>query len=118
MVEKYKILEVGNVYFPLMDRLKEFIVEDTITVVLGQEESKRIIEFRERCKDINSSYHVFMAFRELWNTLQKDKKLMKKKVWLCPTLIDFDGDFVVCTVDVLKPIKNKTKRFKKGSTYK
>jgi len=105
MSQIFKILETGNVYLPLKDIGKAFIVKDTITFPLSK--SKEIIKITET----DNLLFLNMIFRYFWEDIKKDKKFLKenKDCWLCPSRIEnFMGQLEV-TFDILKPVRKRSK---------
>jgi len=123
----FGVMQVGNIYWPLMDMGKKFIVEDTLDFELSKEDSKELLKlFKLGEKEdvgLMINHLLFLkCLNKLWEEVQKDKELMKRKVYLCPIYMDSFGENLHFCVDVLKPlrwyhkflIKRKTTSFIKG----
>lgn len=108
MKHTFKILDVGNFYFPLRDMGKKFIVEDTITFSL--EMPKDMITFGKKHPQMVLDLLYSEYPRMLWNEIKKDKKFLKKykNYWLCPCHISSFKENIDFHVDILKPVKGGT----------
>jgi hypothetical protein len=107
MVQTFKILETGNVYFPLRDIGKKFTVIQTITFEIDAS------KFVDDLKKLGiGQIWINEIYRQLWKQISEDKKFIRdyRDCWLCPIRIDnFMGKWQ-CIVDVLKPVRKRWKK--------
>ncbi|MFH1275816.1 MAG: hypothetical protein ABIH82_01785 [Candidatus Woesearchaeota archaeon] len=105
----FKILETGNFYFPIKDKGKEFIVEETIDVVLDKKD-KEIIDF---CLKHQNMLDFGILSRSIWKAIQELNLKYYKNRWIVPIRLDGFGKEYKCTIDVLKRVKSKDKKNEK-----
>ena len=100
MKRKFKILDVGNFYFPVLDKGKKFIVESTIDVVLDKKDIKLVKEFLKQI----DALHFSMLSVSIWNALKKEFKNKPKNCWAVPIRLYKLGEEYICVVDILRKI--------------
>ena len=107
-VQKFKILQRGNFYFPYIDKEKKFIVGDTLELEID----RRKFVFLERLEKIgklkrfrNYKQVYFGEYAEpIWNELRKLVKNKKeyKNCWFVPIrFVDRGKKNISVSIDVL-----------------
>jgi hypothetical protein len=103
-VNPCKILEVGNLLFPLADINKKFVVEDTLQIEIPWD------------KNYERFLFILPQFisRILWKEIC-ERNLHKKyrNCWLCPVHWCAYGDILDVSIDVLRPIHDRKKQRKR-----
>ena len=97
-MKKFKILKTGNFYFPIMDKNKEFIVENTIDLVLDKKYDRLI----DSCLKSKNVYLKDLA-DPIWDALKKSKEKYKD-CWLVPITLDKIRKEHICHVDILRKV--------------
>ena len=103
MKRKYKILFNGNFYFPVIDKGKKFVVEDTIDLDIEEKYNQLIktcLEFYKQSEDLDFG----MLARPIWDACKEYCKEYEY-CWLFPILLSKMGDKYTCMVDILKKVK-------------
>ena len=99
MKTKFKILDIGNFYFPIMDKGKNFIVEDTLEIDIEKINTKILdSDFKHKTLDFS------LLAKPIWETCKKELKGYKNH-WFVPIRLYKLGNQYVCTVDVLKKVR-------------
>lgn len=100
MKNKFKILETGNFYFPIMDKGKKFLVEDTIDIDLDKKYNKLI----ETVFKMKGSFLFGMLANPIWYACKKDLKKYNNH-WFVPIALIKMGNRYTCTIDILRKTK-------------
>lgn len=93
---KFKVLFTGNFYFPIKDKGKEFIVEDTIDIIIDKKYNK-IIE----SSFIKNNIWFHSLAIPIWEACKKELKTYKN-CWIVPIYLQKMGTEYKCTIDILK----------------
>ena len=104
MKNKFKILDTGNFYFPVMDKGKRFIVKETIDINLNKRDMKLICKYKELTKELQSlkgDIDFRMLADPIWKAVKKYLK-EDKNCWVVPIRLYKRGESYICTVDILK----------------
>lgn len=109
MKNKYKILDSGNFYFPVINKGKEFIVEDTIEVSLDKKDTK-LIELCLKFKNNADTLYFGMLAEAIWNALKKFNLKEYKNCWFVPIQLYKLGKDYICSVDILRETKGKNRK--------
>jgi len=97
---KFKILDKGNFYFPMMDKGKKFKVEDTIDVTLNKKYTKLI----ENCLRSKNNLYFGMLAGPIWDAV-KMVQIKYKNYWFVPIVLYKLGNDYVCSMDMLRKVK-------------
>lgn len=103
----YKILEVGNIFFPVKDKGKKFKIINTVTIDLpiNKKEFQMCLLMLNKYK----KYHdlgLFFIVKELWREICK-QKLNENCDWItvCDMKVDEKSGSVEVIIDLLKEVK-------------
>lgn len=103
--EVYKILDVGNVYFPLLHKGEGFVVQSTVTIPVISEPLHFIRDYSKQTEILDFS---FMA-REIWSEIlpQIEEMQIDKNSWIVLNRLEpgFKKDEYIASFDVLIPTK-------------
>ena len=104
--EQYPIMEVGNMYFPLLYKGDKFTIDQTFTLPITSSRLSLISDFANKAGVIDFS---FMA-REIWSEIEDQTETLElKNKWVVLNRISkgFKKDEYLVSFDVLNPIKSK-----------
>jgi len=101
----FKILKVGNFYFPVRDKDKMFEVVDTWDIKIPAKEIDDIIKMYKKLDKKEIRIVHFMSIADIiWKHAKKQIK--EKADWLCPQLLHkFGNGYYICSIDILKEAK-------------
>jgi len=97
----FEILKTPNFYFPVIDKGKKFIVLETLDFHLDQSYFK-MQDFHQKYKTIDLRLYAESIWEEIKDYIKGKKRY--KKCWFVPMKIDFLGDKIIATVDILKAV--------------
>ena len=98
MKNEFKILSTGNFYFPIMDKGKKFVVENTFDINLD----KKYTEMIEECLKQKNRLYFGMLAKPIWEAFKKEFKKEYKNCWFVPDSLFKLGKDYVCTIDILR----------------
>lgn len=101
-IKAFKILKIGNFYFPIKDKNKKFKVTDTWEVEIPAYELDILVKTL-----IISKKHPDIFFQPFADVIWKysKKQITEKADWLCPQCLYKIGKNYRCSVDLLKEVR-------------
>ncbi len=95
-----KVLEVGNIYFPVKDKNKQFTIISTEDIRLDTSKSIELLKL----KKVNSTFFNFQVIKELWTEISKEPRYLTYD-WIVPIyMYDYDN-VIYFTIDCLEEVK-------------
>ena len=108
MKNKFKILDVGNFYFPTLDKGKKFIVKNTMDIKIDKKDIESIVKFNKflnKFPNLKEDIDFRALSIPMWKAIKKELKEQFKHGWIVPIRLHKLGNNYICTVDILKKVK-------------
>lgn len=108
MKNKFKILDTGNFYFPIIDEGKKFIIKETVDINIDKKDIGLVTSFNKvmnKFPSLKDDIDFKILANPIWKAIKKELTDKYKCCWVVPIRLYKLGNNYLCTVDVLKKVK-------------